>query len=244
MDENKAWIWNPKVKGSGIIECIPQTGLCPVKCDDCFFQSGRSYLEPLSENLPHVPTFEMADGRIVRVNDGNDSNANRDIVEAVTEKFVDKFYNTSMPFRLGEFPGPVVLTVNPGKKTDVDFHKVDPIPSNLMFVRVRVSAWNVETVVVPAVQYYTERNVPVVLTFMAYYTETIPDGYQYAYEWKKRTLNSYWCMTKEAMDFVTGLFERNPYVYTCGYKGQYACSRCGNCIREYYNAKERLRKND
>lgn len=46
------WIWNPKCKGSGIITCIPQAGRCPNNCADCFFQSGRSYLEPLEENLP------------------------------------------------------------------------------------------------------------------------------------------------------------------------------------------------
>lgn len=51
---------NPKTKGSGIIACIPQTGVCPNKCEDCFFQSGRSYLEPLEENLPNMPTVEMA----------------------------------------------------------------------------------------------------------------------------------------------------------------------------------------
>ena len=45
---------NPKTKGSGIICCIPQKGTCPNNCEDCFFQSGRSYLEPLSENLPRV----------------------------------------------------------------------------------------------------------------------------------------------------------------------------------------------
>ena len=54
------WTWNPKTKGSGIITCIPQTGRCPNGCEDCFFQSGRSYLEPLEENLPHVPPAEMA----------------------------------------------------------------------------------------------------------------------------------------------------------------------------------------
>ncbi len=43
---------NPKTKGSGIISCIPQKGVCPNKCEDCFFQSDRSYLEPLGENLP------------------------------------------------------------------------------------------------------------------------------------------------------------------------------------------------
>ncbi len=33
---------NPKTKGSGIICAIPQKGICPSKCPDCFFQSVRS----------------------------------------------------------------------------------------------------------------------------------------------------------------------------------------------------------
>ena len=67
-----SYIENPKTKGSGIISCIPQKGICPNTCEDCFFQSGRSYLEPLDENLPNLP--EEVDYQIVRVNDGNDSN--------------------------------------------------------------------------------------------------------------------------------------------------------------------------
>ena len=53
------YIENPKTKGSGIITCIPQEGICPMKCDDCFFQSGRSYLEPLDINLPNMPDLEL-----------------------------------------------------------------------------------------------------------------------------------------------------------------------------------------
>jgi len=48
---------NPKTKGSGILCAIPQTGRCPMQCSDCFFQSGRSFLEPLDENLPNMPEF-------------------------------------------------------------------------------------------------------------------------------------------------------------------------------------------
>jgi len=39
---------NPKTKGSGIVCAIPQKGICPNRCEDCFFQSGRSY-----ENTPY-----------------------------------------------------------------------------------------------------------------------------------------------------------------------------------------------
>lgn len=47
-----SYIENPKTKGSGIVCAIPQTGVCPIGCEDCFFQSDRSFLEPLDENLP------------------------------------------------------------------------------------------------------------------------------------------------------------------------------------------------
>jgi hypothetical protein len=231
--------WNPKVKGSGIITAIPQTGICPNKCADCFFQSGRSYLEPLAKNLPHLPPAMYTLGRVVRINDGNDSNIEKQVVLERGEEFSDCFFNTAIPNL--DFPAPVVLTINPGGKTDTDFYKVKPLP-NLMFVRIRVNAWNLDTVVRPAVEYYTERGVPVVLTFMAYYTETVPFEHSAKYEWRKRTLNSYWVLTRDAQMEIERMFDYNPLVYTCGHKGEYACSRCGNCLREYYAAKERLRE--
>lgn len=238
--EPKEWRWNPKVKGSGVIGCIPQTGRCPMGCKDCFFQSGRSYLEPLDENLPHIPTEEMAEGRIVRMNDGNDSNVQRDLVEEVAQRFDDYFFNTSIPRDLGSFSGPVVLTVNPGDMTDADFHRLDDPPPNLMFVRVRVNAWNLGAVVEPAIKHYTGLDVPVVLTFMAYYTETVPEEHKHKYEWKMRTTNSYWVMTKRWTDIIESMFQDNILVYSCGLRG-HACSRCGNCLREYHVAKERMR---
>jgi len=239
--EEGDWRWNPKLRGSGIIECIPQSGPCPMGCEDCFFQNGRSYLEPLSENLPHVPTTEMADGRIVRMNDGNDSNVQRDLVERVAQQYTDFFFNTSIPHDLGRFPGPVVLTVNPAKMTDTDFHKLDKALPNLMYVRVRVNTWNLHTVVRPAVEHYTGLGVPVVLTYMAYYTSIIPEEHRGAYEWKKRTTNPYWVITQEWADFIESMFKDNTLVYSCGRRGQYACFLCGNCLREYHAAKERIR---
>src|SRR5271169_3089128 len=103
---------NPKNRGSGIIAAIPQADTCPMKCPDCFFQSGRSYLEPLAENLPNIPTQEMAEGRVVRMNDGNDSNNHQDLVIQSAAGYKMKFYNTSIPRELYKFDAPVVLTVN------------------------------------------------------------------------------------------------------------------------------------
>ena len=112
------YIENPKTKGSGIICCIPQTGQCPQKCPDCFFQGGRSFLHPLEDNLPNMPDSKYAEDYIVRVNDGNDSNVDRENVIKSTKQYKRKFYNTSIPKDLEGFGDPVVLTVNPSKMTD------------------------------------------------------------------------------------------------------------------------------
>jgi len=235
------YIWNPKVKGSGIITCIPQRGLCPNNCSDCFFQSGRSYLEPLKDNLPQIPSLELAKGRVVRINDGNDSNNQRLLVMKTADQFNDYFFNTAIPENLEDFIAPIVLTLNPGDMTDKSFHKLNLIPKNLMFVRFRANMWNIG-LLYEAVAYYSSQKVPIVITFMAYYTETMPEEDKQYYEWKKRTLNSYWVLKKEAVNSIIDTYKENPYVYSCGVKGQHACNFCGNCIREYYNTKERLKE--
>lgn len=237
----KDWIWNPKTKGSGIITCIPQKGLCPNKCEDCFFQSGRSYLKPLDENTPHIPSKFLAEGRIVRINDGNDSNFQRDLVERIAQKYGDYFFNTAIPLALEGFSAPVVLTVNPAKMTNKSFYKLKTIPNNLMFVRIRTNTWNLFNVVEPAVSYYANRGVAIVLTFMAYFTTSIPQNHQKYYEWKKRTLNSYYVLKNEEIDVIMSMFRHNPLVYSCGIKGRHECIFCGNCLREYYRVKEKIK---
>jgi hypothetical protein len=230
-----SYIENPKTKGSGIICAIPQTGICPIGCKDCFFQSGRSYLEPLSENLPNLPTAEMAASRVVRINDGNDSNVERDIVEETAKLYPEAFFNTSMPKDLGGFSRPVVLTVNPGNMTDKRAHLVDPVPTNLMFVRVRTNTWNLQ-LVDTVVEHYTGREIPVVLTFMAYYTETLPEEHAKSYEFKKRTLNSYWVITQDSWNKITSRYANNRLVHTCGKDANtHGCKYCGNCLREYFS---------
>lgn len=235
------WIWNPKLIGSGIIECIPQKGRCPNKCPDCFFQSGRSYLEPLDKNLPHIPSMKMALGRIVRINDGNDSNNERDLVEQVAKRYDDYFFNTSQPYLLNNYSGPVVWTVNPGDSTDTDFVRLVHIPNNVMFVRVRVNAWNIKNVVDKAVHYYTSAMVPVVLTFMAYYTTPIPKRYEKWYDWKIRNINSYWVLKPKYWHKIANRYKDNDLVYTCGRSpNNHSCRYCGHCVREYYVTKERM----
>lgn len=238
-----AYIFNPKTQGSGIICAIPQKGRCPNGCEDCFFQSGRSYLEPLDKNLPNMPDIPLAKDYIVRVNDGNDSNVNRQLVLDSTQWYPNKFFNTALNKDLKGFGAPVVLTLNPGEMTDTEWHKVHPIPKNLMFVRVRTNAWNLKNIVTPAVNYYTSNDVPVVLTFMAYYEKKPLMNDDYIY--RKRTMNSYYAITTKAWERIMEPFRYNKYVYSCGKvegeKGTSGCKYCGNCLREYYNTLERMR---
>lgn len=237
---------NPKTKGSGIWCAIPQRGTCPNQCEDCFFQSGRSYLEPLDENLPNMPPLSECQQKIIRVNDGNDSNNYRKLVVEAVKPYPMKFYNTSMPHLLSSFDAPVVLTLNPGERTDTDFHRVGNCPQ-LMFVRFRVNTWNLPLCKM-AVQYYGDRSTPIVLTFMAYFKGRIPDGHQDNYIYRKRTLNSYWAITTKAWREVMKSFEDTPWekwVYSCGKiegeRGTSACARCGNCVREYFVTMERIK---
>ncbi len=236
------YIENPKTKGSGIICAIPQKGTCPVRCSDCFFQSGRSYLEPLDENLPNLPSEEQAEGFVVRMNDGNDSNNQRWLVMSAAASYKDAFYNTSMPTDLHEYDKPVVLTVNPGKMTDIRAHLVDPVPPNLMMVRFRTNTWNTG-LLHQVVEHYTRHDVPVILTFMAYYTDEIPGAHKSYYSWRQRTLNSYWVITPEAWEMIREMHADNPLVHTCGVSPtDFKCKNCGNCIREYFVTKDRLRR--
>jgi hypothetical protein len=245
------YVENPKTRGSGIVCAIPQCGRCPRACPDCFFQSGRSYLEPLEEKTPNMPD-RWADvrDRVVRVNDGNDSDHERARVLAATAHYPRRFYNTSSPRDLEGYGAPVVLTVNPGEMTDERFHYPNTAhaPKNLMFVRVRTNTWNWR-VVDAAVDWWTSlEKVPVVLTFMAYHEvdsplpNPIPIGYTQDYEYRRRTLNSYWAITTGAWRRVMERYEHNPLVYSCGREGiTSACRHCGNCLREWHATVERMR---
>lgn len=238
------YIENPKTKGSGILTCIPQKGLCPNKCEDCFFQSGRSYLEPLLDNLPNFPDVFQSQHRVVRVNDGNDSNVDRDFVIRSTQPYPMKFYNTAIPKNLGEFDAPVVLTLNPGKDTDNSWAKLKTIPGNLMFVRFRINTWN-WLLARDAIDYYSKKEIPIVLTFMAYFSKSIHPDHSQNYVFRKRTLNSYYAITTKAWEWVMHKFRYNKWVYSCGKiegeKGTTVCRHCGNCLREYFATMARMR---
>jgi len=190
------------------------------------------------------PEWVIRNGFVVRVNDGNDSNVQRELVVNAVRCYPRRFYNTAIPKDLAGFDAPVVLTVNPGSMTEVDFHKVDPIPPNLMFVRVRVCTWNLG-LVDAAVAYYTKRDVPVILTFMAYFHKTIPEAEKGNYTFRKRTLNPYWAITTRAWEGVMARYKYNRLVYSCGKEGEHGgggCRYCGNCLREYFATVVRMGK--
>ena len=241
-----AYIENPKTKGSGILCCIPQKGHCPLSCEDCFYNTGRSYLEPLDENTPNLPPITDTMDRVVRVNDGGDSSIDREEVMWLTQHYKQKFYNTSIPDFLDEFDAPVVLTVNPGSLTDRDFYRI--WSWNLMYVRARVNTWNLH-LIDSIVSHYTLEmadKIPVVLTFMAYFDQPIPELHRDRYVFRKRTLNSYWAITTEAWRRIMEYYNDNNLVYSCGHiegeLGETKCKYCGNCLREYFATMERMKQ--
>ncbi len=221
MEENQ----NPKLKGTDIIEAIPQTGECPVGCDECFYNGGRFY-RPLDK--PLLPTIQEARNKIVRVNPGHDSNIQKGLVNMITVRYPHKFYNTSIPDF--DFPGPVVFTCN-GR----NLHLVFTV-RNLMAVRVRVSTWNLEEVD-KAAEHYLKLKVPVLLTFMRY--SSIHDGCRPIvlkkedYEWRSNILNEYWCIKPETMLRVTERY-KGTGVRMCGTPASSLCIDCRNCEFLYW----------
>lgn len=222
---------NPKTHGSGILCAIPQEGKCPINCPDCFFNE-RPYT-----NGPNIPWFISAN-QVLRVNDGNDSNVNRADVEEATLAFADRrFFNTSIP---KPFDEPWVLTVNPAKMTNTDFHRPHQVSDidQLMFVRFRINTAN-RDLAYECVKAYTALDVPVVLTFLAYYKEPVPKGYEHCYHTGKRTTNTYQIITFEAWDQVMREFHLNPLVYSCSGPDNFKCKHCGTCLREFYRIKNK-----
>ena len=173
---------------------------------------------------------------IVRVNCGHDSNINKREVFKKTKKYKYKFYNTSiMNFN---FPDPFVWTANP--KEEVPF--VDKIPNNLMFVRLRVSStnlWHIGNAVRTYASFY---QVPVVLTFMAYYNEEPIDKKNY--EWQVRHINSYWCPKKKFMKEVLQEMKRygKRLVTMCGTLESRYCKDCRNCERYYWQTVKHIKE--
>jgi hypothetical protein len=215
---------NPKQAGTPIIDCIPQTGECPVGCKECFYNGGRFY-----RTLDHalIPSGEEAKGKIVRVNSGNDSNVERDFVIEVTKPYQDKFYNTAIP-KFG-FPGPTIFIAN--GKSPFFINKCKG--KDLMAVRVRYSSWGLSEQI-RLVDYYTCLGIPVLVTWMRYYdVKGIPPEEQRYYEWRQSTTNKYFIMLPETKRRLMDIFKGRPDVYSCSPLWSSYCTNCGVCEMLY-----------
>lgn len=226
---------NPKQEGSNIYDCKPQTGPCPMGCNQCFYnREGAFYVDI---HKPHMPTLEELGDGIMRVNSGHDSNIEREKVIAETAIYKKRFFNTSIP--KFDFPAPVVWTANPKEEEPVPI--LEHIPHNLMFIRLRVSSTNYKHVEY-AKSYYTLGKIPVVLTFMAYYDKE-PENIE-KYVWKKRHINSYWCPTREFMREVLYELKKSGrrLVSLCSDLDAYQCSACRNCETYYYQTIKHMKE--
>jgi len=231
---------NPKMIGTNIIDCIPQTGECPIQCEECFYNSGRFYR---TLDTPLIPSLEESKGKIVRVNSGHDSNLQFDKVMNATKNYPDKFYNTSIEKM--RFEAPVVLTLN--RSTDNYFIRKDDVEgdiSEIMFVRVRINIWNTIDMGLGAIVEW-HKDFPVVLTDMRYYSnrkirDNQADEY---YEFRKHILNSYWMLNRKGYDKIFALLHF-PNVYWCGnpFSLSTLCADCRLCEHLYIQAKMRLMK--
>ena len=224
---------NPKMEGCNIIDCIPQAGECPLRCQECYYNGGRFYrpLEPL------IPTSQEAMERIVRVNSGHDSNLQFDRVMEVTSFYKHKFYNTSLP--LLRFGAPTVLTVN-GRDTDRTFYSPSQVKGplrELMFVRFRVNPWNLELCDQAVSEWCIMVGLPLVLTDMRYYDPSLLK-FPEAFLWKKHILNSYYCLKPEVLDGIFSRYAWNSLVFWCGnpFSKSTFCRDCRLCELLYWKA--------
>jgi hypothetical protein len=228
---------NPKLEGSNIIDVIPQNGPCPMNCNQCFYNRPGAFYAGMKSN---IPSLKETKNKIVRMNCGHDSNFDKELVIKTAKKYKHFFFNTSI--NNTDFPGPVVLTINPKEETEYytpDLHKnLD----NLMFVRVRVSDTNL-SLVDSAVKAWTSLKIPVVLTFMAYYSRQPVESKWYT--WKVRHVNSYWCVIPEFMEYVLDrekneLGQGGNLVTTCGTFRSNYCRDCKNCETYYWQTLKRM----
>ena len=226
----KTYCHNPKLIDTPIVDCIPQVGPCPVNCSQCFYNRPGAFYAPIDR--PNVPSIYDANTKIVRINCGNDSNVDRDLVIKTAQQYKNYFFNTSICNL--DFPGPVVLTANPKEEKAAWMAAV--LPPNVMFVRLRVSDTNLKFID-DAIEWYTGDLVPVVLTFMSYYDRNPGPNY----EWKIRHINSYYCPTKEFMKSVMARYKGNRLVSMCGSMDESYCRACKNCEIYYWQTMKRMR---
>jgi len=231
---------NPKMKGTELLDCIPQTGQCPIGCAECFYNSDGWFR---TKDLPLIPLEDdpALAGKVVRMNSGHDSNIERERVIEQAIKYPNFFFNTSVP--KFDFPGPVVFTCNGkpavGERAPADSKAIlTEEVENLMFVRFRMNTWN-KKLADSVVHWYTTRGIPVVITFMRYLNlDSIPVEERENYEWKKHVTNDYHSLKQKARDEIMARWASNVLVYSCGMSDSSFCKDCGNCFYLYWRWKK------
>ena len=227
---------NPKQIDSNLFDCKPQIGKCPSNCNQCFYNRDEAFYVDI--NKSHMPSIEEVGEGIMRVNSGHDSNFEREKVIRETEIYKKRFFNTSIP--KFDFPGPVVFTANKEEEETVPTLELPP-PANLMFIRLRVSSTNLDHIY-SAVSFWTRNNIPIVLTFMAYYDKKPVNIENYI--WKKRHINSYWCPIREFMAEVLKRMKKigGRLVSLCSDLDSYSCKECRNCETYYYQTLKHMKE--
>lgn len=243
-------IRNPKQVDSSLYDCRPQTGTCPIGCSQCFYNRPDAFYCDINE--PNIPDPAEVGNSIVRMNCGHDSNLQRKLVIATAGQYKNFFFNTSIPNY--DFPGPVVLTINCCEEEPK--RAIRPptiIPPNLMFIRIRASASNLGDVH-RLVTDWSLSDVPIVITFMAYYDDEVVEKVidnrhafyvgidpNEMYEYKTRHINKYWCPTREMkMTTMKSLnVEGNRLLTACCLDSEY-CKDCRNCESYYWITRGRL----
>jgi len=241
---------NPKLIGSNLHDCRTQVGACPLHCNQCYYnREGAFYCDI---NKTHIPSPRTVGHGIARMNAGHDSNYRRGEVIRQAKKYKHAFYNTSIP--QFDFPGPVVFTANPKEEDVPTIIMAKELPSDeelkkIMFIRLRVSASNLD-LVGDQISCWVRLDIPVVLTFMAYYEdnalqkvlEKVPEAQVY-YEWKVRHVNSYYCPTKNFKKMVMKRMNRigGRLVSMCGTFESNQCVDCKNCETFYWQTMKHLK---
>lgn len=222
---------NPKLIGSDMIDCIPQTGKCPNGCLECYYNSDGFYRTKSESLFPSYTTEKL-----VRINSGHDSNIHRQYVIDSTLKYKNKYYNTALPNF--DFPGPVAFTCN-GRDTDYSAMMVTKKLDNLMTVNFRTNLWNLDLLYEVISYYAIKHHIPVTMVFMRYTNfNNIPEKYRLFYIYKKSILNEYYMLLPEKRDEVSANYA-HALVGTCGKSWSSFCRDCGRCVKNFEDWKDK-----
>ena len=224
---------NPKLAGSGIADCAPHGGLCPIGCAECYYNRPGAWYgghDAAGNPLPVVPEPPEVLGKVVRMCSGHDASIRRKmVIEAV-------YFCTSEPTAIAKLPGPVDHMANRREERPETWTRPrhGEIPVNIMSIRLRVTPARIGDIAEAAAEWAAE-SVPVLLTPMSYWSMKPPTEHTDWYEWKVRHINSYWCATaafKKAVLDICPTFG----IWWC----EGSCKDCNACEAAYWLAKRRL----